>query len=583
MAYKTLTQSQIQPSTLNPRKVFNDNTIEELAQSIKTDGLLQNLVVLKPKGKSKKHSIIAGERRFRAISHLIEKGELPKDFPISVEIKENLSEDEALRISTVENIQRENLTPLEEADALAALVKNGEKLDDIVAQTGLSVTTIRRRLMLLELSDCVKEALNGQRITLSQAEALTIGKHEAQDEALDEILGGYITSADDIKDTMVGDLPTLSMAIFQREAYSGDYSRDLLSEDNRTYFNDVEQFFALQKQAAKNLVTEYAKTHDWAELQEGYRFSSWEYRQAEGGQTGGVVVFLSSNGDVTVHDGLVKSEIDDATVKALKSKEKAFYTMPLRRYISMHKSIALQAAILNNPRKLKELAVSRKLSQFKVHDCLWYFKKGDADPIALNIINQQAETLMAVLHIQNKENLPAWQMLSDYFDWDTEKAYKAIQHLTDEQLEAIILFLEAREFGQKSNDRLDTDADSLFNRIAIDLGVDMRNYWTPDEAFLKRRNKIQLQQIIQQSGASAYLGNASDYKKVELVNFLARYFQKAKNTQEPTNAERQAASWLPEAMAFPAIDPDQTGNSLESEDIPDELSDDDDQIVEDIE
>lgn len=53
MTIQTLTHAQIQPSVLNPRKVFNDTTIEELAQSIKTDGLLQNLVVLKPKGKSK--------------------------------------------------------------------------------------------------------------------------------------------------------------------------------------------------------------------------------------------------------------------------------------------------------------------------------------------------------------------------------------------------------------------------------------------------------------------------------------------------------------------------------------------------
>ena len=104
MTIQTLTLSQIQPCAMNPRKFFNDATIEELAQSIKTDGLLQNLVVLKPTGRAKKHTIIAGERRFRAISHLIEKGELDKDFPVRVEIKEGLSNDEALRIATVENV-----------------------------------------------------------------------------------------------------------------------------------------------------------------------------------------------------------------------------------------------------------------------------------------------------------------------------------------------------------------------------------------------------------------------------------------------------------------------------------------------
>ena len=573
MAYQTLTQAEIQPSILNPRKAFNDKTIEELAQSIKTDGLLQNLVVLKPKEKNKKYSILAGERGFRAISHLIEKGDLPKDFLISVEIKENLSEDEALRISMVENIQRENLAPLEEANALASLVKNGEKLDDIVAQTGLSVATIRRRLMLLQLSDAVKDALNAQQITLSQAEALAIGKHEAQDEALDEILGGYISSTDDIKDTMVGNLPTLSMAIFPKEMYSGDFTRDLLSEDNRTYFNDVDQFLDLQKQAAESLVTQYTETHDWAELQQGYSFHSWEYSEAEDGQKGGVVVFLSNNGDVSVHEGLVKSEADATTTTMIKGKAKAFYPTPLVRYISHQKSVAVQASLLQNPRKVRELAVSKKLSTFKAHACLDYFAAEQINPIGLRILNAVAQDLMPSLGLSSIENMADWAVLAHSFYVDAEGAYEVVQTLTDKELDYLSSFLEVCEFGQSFCDRLDGDANSLFNRITIDLGVDMRDYWIPDAGFLKRRTTFQLQQIIQQSGASARIGNASNYKKAELVTALTKYFLNAKNAQEPTDSEKQAASWLPEAMDFPAIDPDRTDRSSECE--ADGLSDDD--------
>ena len=573
MAYQTLTQTQIQASALNPRKAFNDKTIEELAQSIKTDGLLQNLVVLKPKGKNKKYSILAGERRFRAISHLIEKGDLPTDFPIAVEIRENLSEDDALRISTVENIQRENLSPLEEAGALATLVKNGEKLDDIVAQTGLSVATIRRRLMLLDLSENVTEALILQRITLSQAEALAVGNPEAQDEVLGDILEGYTNSPDEIKDALVGNLPTLSMAIFPVEQYTGEFTKDLLAEDNATFFNDVDQFFELQQQAAEKMVADFQETHDWAELQQGYSFHSWEYGQAEDGQKGGVVVFLSSSGDVSVYEGLVRSKADRATTQTLKAKKKDFYTAPLRRYIGMHKSLAVQAAILNNPRKAKELAVSKKLAHFNAHPALQYFE--EQKTTALEAINFRAENLLSLLGIEKRENKQNWHVLGDYFHADEQSAYLAIQSLNDQELEAVLLFLEACEFGQMFADRLDTDADSLFNRISIDLGVDMHNYWTPDEAFLKRRNKIQLQQIIQQSGASAAIGSASDYKKGELTTTLAGYFQKAKKAQDPSDAQKQAASWLPEAMAFPAIDPDHTDNGLEKEDISGELSDDD--------
>ncbi len=556
MTIQTLTIAQIQPSVLNPRKFFDDTTIEELAQSIKTDGLLQNLVVAKPKGKAKKHNIIAGERRFRAISHLISKGELDKDFPVRVEIKENLTDDEALRIATVENVQRENLSPLEEADALAALVKNGEELDNIVAQTGLSVATIRRRLTLLNLSDKVKEALAEKQITLSQAEALTIGKHEDQDEVLDDVIEGYYTAPDEIKDKLVGDLPSLSMAIFPQEQYTGTFTKDLLAEENATYFDDVEQFETLQKQEAEQKVAEYAQTHEWAELQEGYSFSRWQYGHAAEGEKGGVVVFLKNSGDVEIYEGLTKTKATASTAKALKAKERDFYPTPLRRYMGMHKSLAVQAAILGNPRKAKELAVAHKLARFKAHSCLPYFEQEDAIPPALAVINQQAAILLSDLKIQADEEKPVWKTLGGFFHTDEEEAYDTIQSLTDAQLESILVFLEVCEFGQDMVDRLDTHEGSLFNKVAKDLAVDMRDYWRPDEGFLNRRNKVQLQALMNESGASAKLASASEYKKGELVKSLTKFFQSAKKAKKPTETDLKANDWLPEAMNFPAIDPD---------------------------
>ena len=557
MTIHTLTIAQIQPSVLNPRKFFNDETIEELAQSIKTDGLLQNLIVLKPKGKAKKHNLIAGERRFRAISHLIEKGELDKDFPVRVEIKEGLTNDEALRIATVENVQRENLSPLEEAEALSVLVKDGAEMDTIIAQTGLSLTTIRRRLMLLSLAEDAKTALQEQKITLAQAEALAIGSKEAQNDVLDDIINGYCTSTDEIRETLVGNLPTLSMAKFPKEQYTGTFTQDLLAEEDATYFDDVDQFSELQKQAAENLVAEYAQTHDWAELEEGYSFSRYRFNQAEEGEKGGVIVFLSNAGEITVYEGLVKTKAAASTTKALTAtKEKDFYPTPLRRYIGMHKSLAVQAAILGNPRKAKELVVCNKLAKFKAHDCLRYFELEGVRPPALETINQGAEALMFDLNIHVTEDEPVWKTLGYFFDADEEKAYDAIQTLTDEQLESILLFLEVCEFGQSMVDRLDTHEDSLFNKIAKDLSVDMRDYWRPDEGFLKRRNKVQLQALMNESGASAKLASAAEYNKGELVKSLTKFFQSAKKAKKPTETDQKANDWLPEAMNFPAIDPD---------------------------
>ncbi len=565
---QTLSLSQIQTSDANPRKRFDDSTIAGLAASIKTDGLLQNLVVAKPKGKKKKHPIICGERRFRALQLLQKNGDLPEGFGVSVEIKADLSEEETLRMATMENVQRENLAPLEEAIAIAGLVQDGEKLDEIVAKTGLTVGTIRRRLVLLDLSDNVKNALSEGEITLSQAEALSVGSAEEQDDLLESVQKGWCDSSEEIKDRLIGELPTLSMAIFDKEQYAGEYTTDLFAEEDATYFNDTEQFFDLQKAAAEKLVEKHMETADWAELHEGY-FSSWQYGEAAGDEKGGVIVALESSGKVEIHEGLLKTKADKSTTAALK-KPRATYATPLVKYMAQHKSVAVQAALLENPRTMKEIIVAGKLAMFAYtsHGHVSYFDKEEGNPPALQQINNAAKHIYGLFDEVQEDT--TWHDFKDLFS-SHEAAYDHVKALTDDELEAVQIFLEVLEFGQCNVERLDNNADSLFNKVAIDLNVDMRNYWRPDEAFLKRRNKAQLQQVITDSGSSLKIGNAAGYKKKDLVASMAKHFSHVMTLEAPNEDELKAIFWLPEAMAFPAIDPDAKENRSEDFDQGEEL------------
>src|SRR5690606_32783668 len=111
-------------------------------------------------------------------------------------------------------------------------------------------------------------------------------------------------------------------------------------------------------------------------------------------------------------EGLVKTKAAASTTNALKAtKEKDFYPTPLRRYIGMHKSAAVQAAILGSPRKAKELVLANKLAGFKAHDCLRYFEQEGVIPPALAVINQQASILLAEMSIQPDEDTSAWEDL----------------------------------------------------------------------------------------------------------------------------------------------------------------------------
>ena len=124
--------------------------------------------------------------------------------------------------------------------------------------------------------------------------------------------------------------------------------------------------------------------------------------------------------------------------------------------------------------------------------------------------------------------------------------YGAIKALSDADLNALHLLLPVLCFGQGYGDRLDTE-DSFFNQVAIDLHLDMRQWWRPNAAFLTRRTKAQLIEMATDSGAVATPGPVAKSSKAELVSALSAYV--AGDTEA-------ARDWLPGVMQFPAVEPD---------------------------
>jgi ParB family chromosome partitioning protein len=559
MNIDTISLSQLVPSKTNPRKVMKD--IAGLAASIKTDDLLQNLVVKPLGGKGKRYGIISGERRYRALKLLEERGELPKNFPVPVEIRKGLSEEETLRIATVENLQRANLAPLEEAAALTKLIHKGTTLEDVAAQTGLSPSTIKRRLALNGLCKEAKAVLRGGGISLAQAEALTLGNHEAQCRLLEELERGYSDySAEAIKEHLLDERPTVSLAIFPLEEYSGTITTDLFAEGETSYFDDAEQFFKLQTTAVEKLVDAHRQVATWVEVTSSYSIPDWQYREAKKREASGVLINLSPRGEVTVREGLAKHEIDKET--ALETTEhplaprepRATYAAPLRRYIAYHKSAAVQEILLSSPRKAKQIAAVKALLELEPHACIRSLSKESEPQTAYRVIEGQARTLAGTLGLAIKKK-SIWDQLPSKLS-DDVALYEAVKNLTDHELDELQTLVAALAFGQKNCDSLDT-GDTLFNRVAKDLQVDMKNHWKPDRSFLGRRSRLQLAQVAKECGYAEGRSGVASYKKSELVAGLDKHFAKAFSTKTPTEAQKKAMQWLPEAMSFPAVNPDE--------------------------
>lgn len=562
MTMQSVSLSALEASAANPRRKFDRKTIEGLAASIRTDGLLHNLVVTPSggKGKQERYQIVSGSRRFEALRLLEQRGELPEDFTVAVEVRDDLSKDQTLRIATVENLQRQNMTPLEEAAALCKLVHKGVTLDDVVSQTGLSAATIKRRLALNGLCKEAKAALAKNVLTLSQAEALTLGSDEAQRDILEEIGRGSEFSAGDIKASLLDDRPTVALAIFPVEQYTGTISTDLFAEDEASYFDDAEQFMALQKDAVAELVKHHEASAAWVEVTEGWHVPEWQYRKARKNQKGGVLINLAPSGRVEVREGLVRPKIEKETAKALAenpvapAKVKAAYPKSLCAYIAHHKAAALAETLLGNPRAAQEVMIVRTLKEFRPHESFRALAK-EADPqSAYRALESKALFFVSLLGFALEEGDTAWDCLPPPFT-DELTLYEAVRGFSDHDLAQLQTLLTVLSFGQEYCERLDA-SDSLFNRVARDLSVDMRNHWQPDASFFGKRNRQQLVPIAIECGYAEGRGQLSSYKKADLVNGLARHFQSAKAAAEPTPAQIKARDWLPEAMLFPAVDRD---------------------------
>lgn len=161
----------IDNDTGQPRKKFDDEKLEELAQSIRTHGVMQPLVV--SPAENGRYRIIAGERRFRA-SKLAGLNMIP------VVIRETTEDREALEMALIENIQREDLNPMEQAGALRRLVKDyGLRQEEVASRVGKSRSTVANLMRLLHLPESTQDLVASGKLSAGHARALLPLESEA--------------------------------------------------------------------------------------------------------------------------------------------------------------------------------------------------------------------------------------------------------------------------------------------------------------------------------------------------------------------------------------------------------------------
>ncbi len=185
---QTVLIERIQTNPYQPRMIFNAESIMELADSIKENGLIQPIVVRK---KDQGFELISGERRLRAAKQL-------GHTAIPAIIKEQVSDKESMLMALIENIQREDISPIEQAECYKKIMEENKMTQaELAEMIGKSRPAVANTIRLLDLSPECKKALESGQISEGHArKLLQLDSHQAQNKMLLEIADNNMTVRD---------------------------------------------------------------------------------------------------------------------------------------------------------------------------------------------------------------------------------------------------------------------------------------------------------------------------------------------------------------------------------------------------
>lgn len=213
---RTLRTSEIEPNRLQPRKTFDEDAIASLAESIKNHGMIQPLVV---RPYMNTYQIVAGERRWRA-ARAASLDEVPV-------IIKDLSDSEAMQLAIIENLQRENLNPVEEAAGFRELSeKFGMTQEDIAGITGKSRSSVANSIRLLGLPEEVLELIKEGLVSSGHAKVLL----SLEDEELIKELAVRVSEG------------TLTVRALEKlvAALKADSKKEVSERPSDSYFREME-------------------------------------------------------------------------------------------------------------------------------------------------------------------------------------------------------------------------------------------------------------------------------------------------------------------------------------------------------
>lgn len=525
------------PSPLNPRKTFPEEGVAEMAESIAASGLIQPLTgrayteVLENVPNARE--IYVGGRRLRALDLLFETGRWPHDhlpgYLVPV-LRRDVGDMELLRIALAENLNREDMHPLEEGEALAEFRRRGVGLEEVAATYGKTPRWVQMRIQVAETLDpetrklFAKGAINfeaARELVRLPAEVRSghIAAIRMQDKA-------YRTAAD-IRDRINEGLPRVKDALFNPSLYTGERMNGP-EVKHLERFADVAQFRQLQEAAIeeriKALEAKWSFVEVFREKKKPPYFSEWSFLQdhkldrmhsrADKKKHGAVVVVFP---DLTIEvvEGVCQGKAPPApptpTKASLKASGDAIAAISnsRRTYAHQRKSAALQLAIL---RKGRRAATEMMVMALLGDGCTIAVRSEQRGPdnrnMAPELVAQlrrwqsevfDARTFAAYKPGENGANDAYLEFAPLYGNEDQRErrlaVYEQIGGLTDEQLDELFTLLVTARCGSFVEYQ---GAGVLLGNLDLTVAMatryeaNMACDWQIDDAYLATMSRDQL-------------------------------------------------------------------------------------------
>lgn len=250
-----ISPEKIIPNKYQPRKIFSEEKLYELAQSIKVHGILQPLTVRRCKDEKEMYELVAGERRLRA-AKLVGLDTVPV-------IIRSYSDEQSMVFAIIENIQRHDLTYFEEAESYRKLIEECHLTqEELAKRLGKTQSTVANKLRLLKLSDSIRNSLNENNLTERHARCLLkLPEDDMREEAIKEIISKNlnVSQTEVLIMTMIGELKK------EKKIISAKSRCMKLFRDLRIFSSTINQTVDLIKQSGLPVKSNKKETADFIE------------------------------------------------------------------------------------------------------------------------------------------------------------------------------------------------------------------------------------------------------------------------------------------------------------------------------